>query len=338
MAILYSRAPTRISFAGGGTDVPAIAKRIGGCVTSVAISRYVYATLESRSDKKISMRSIKFDGSELRVTADTSLMRYDGRLDLIKSVVEELGQGCGFDITVISEVPEHSGLGASASAYAALIALFDARYKLCMTKKDIAELSFRLETEKLKNNVGKQDQYAACYGGLNFIRFSKKMDVTVSPIKTNTETLMHLEKNLALLYTVKRQKSAGAVIRKQAERFSKGGDALRGFLATKELGEQACRALRKNDLGEFGKIMGLVWEHKKKFSPETTNPLIERMHKTAVQNGAYGGKISGAGGGGCGFWFCKDGKKNRVVAELEKLGAKTLNFKFDFEGVKTWKP
>lgn len=329
--ILYSRAPTRISFAGGGTDVPEIASRIGGCVTSVAISRYVYASLKPRRDKKITIRSIKMDGSEELLTINSSI-EYDGRLDLVKSVVEALSRD-GFDITIMSEVPEHSGLGSSASAYVALIALFNDYYKLGMAKKDIAEMSFRLETDKLKNRVGKQDQYAACYGGLNFMEFARDISVKITPVKTAPSTLLELEKNIALLHVAERAKSAGEVIRDQTKKFSSNKEP---FLKTKQLGEKARMSLEHNDLKEFGSVMALVWRYKKKFSAGATNPLIESIYGAAIKNGAYGGKISGAGGGGCGFWFCRDGTKNRVVAELSKLGAKPLDFKFDFEGVKTW--
>ncbi len=332
--MLCSRAPTRISFAGGGTDIPDIAKRIGGCATSAAISRYIYATLEPRKDRNIRIRSVKFGGSEENIVISLSRIKY-GKLDLVKSVIEELCQAGGFNITIKSEVPEHSGLGASASAYAALIALFNAYYKLGMTKRDMAELSFRLETEKLKNKVGKQDQYAACFGGLNFMEFSKDMGVNISPIKTSLVT--DLEKNIALLYIIKRAKTAGDVIKTQAKRFAGSADAMLGFAKTKELGGRAKAALEGNDIEEFGRIMALVWKYKKKFSPETTTPFIEKVYETAMKNGAYGGKISGAGGGGCGFWLCRDGTKSKVVTELEKMGAKNLDFRFDFDGVKTWK-
>ena len=334
--MICSRAPTRISFAGGGTDIPEIAMYIDGCVTSVAISRYVFASLKPRRDKRTKICYIKMDGTQTMLDMPASRIIYDGRLDLIKSVVDELGHGSGFDIVVTSEVPEHSGLGASASAYAALIALFNAYDSLGMGKKDIAELAFRLETEKLKNRVGKQDQYAACFGGLNFIEFSKDMNVRISPIKSTEKTIQGLEKNLALFYIAKREKAAGDVISAQAKNFRDKKNAMRGFLMTKELGMRAKTSLEKNNLREFGKVMGLVWKYKKKFSPETTTPLIERMHKMALANGAYGGKISGAGSGGCGFWFCREGTKNKVIKSLETMRAKRLDFSFDYEGVKTW--
>jgi len=328
--MICSRAPTRISFAGGGTDIPEIARITGGCVTSAAISRYVHATLKER-DGKTRIHSIRLDGAEAFLEIDSKIS-YDGNLDLVKSVVEELGGGRAFDITITSNVPEHSGLGASASAYAALIALFNSYYDLGLSKKDIAELSFKLETTKLKNKVGKQDQYAACYGGLNFMEFSKDMKVNVSAVKTSASTLAGLEKDIALLYVAKRQKTAGEVIESQKKSFKK-----EEFLVTKELGAKARIALEKNDLEAFGSVMSEVWGHKKRFSAETTTPLIEKMHRTAIENGAYGGKISGAGGGGCGFWFCRPGTKTKVVAALVKLGAQPLDFKFDFEGVKAWK-
>ncbi len=326
--LLCSKAPTRISFAGGGTDIPEIAAQIGGCVTSASISRYVLATLEKRGDKKISMRSVKMDGTEELVVTDK--IKYDGRLDLIKSVVEEFGVE-GVNITVTSEVPERSGLGASASAYAALISLMCIHKGVKMSRNDIAELSFRLERDKLKNRVGKQDQYAACYGGINYMEFSKDMRVDVFPIEMDESAMKELEENIALFHVTDRAKRAGDVIQSQTK------SAISYFEKTKELGMMAKEALENSDVEGFGKVMGLVWEYKRKFSADTTTPFIEAVHETAVRNGAYGGKISGAGGGGCGFWFCRRGTKQKVVSALERLGAKHLEFRFDLEGVKAWK-
>ncbi len=327
--MICSQAPTRISFAGGGTDVPEIAAQIGGCVTSAAISRYVRSSIEERSDGKTCIRSAGMDGTEEALLLDTG-WKHDGRMELVKSAIEEFGIS-GVNITIASEVPGHSGLGASASAYAALIAAFACCKNVSMSKKEIAELSFRLEREKLRNCVGKQDQYAACYGGINYMEFSRDMNVDVFPVRMIRTALAELENSIALFHVSGRAKRAGDVIRSQAGSGNKAA-----FIKTKELGAKARDALAGGDMEGFGKVMGLVWEYKRKFSPETTTPFIEKIHAAALKNGAYGGKISGAGSGGCGFWFCRPGTKDKVIAALEGMGARHLDFKFDFEGVKTW--
>ncbi len=327
--IIRGRAPTRISFAGGGTDLPEIAKSIGGCVTSAAIANYVHGTLKEREDGKLVISSV-FPGKTEKEVADAENIVYNGQLDLVKSVAEELNKDAlGFDITISTDAPRHSGLGASAAAYATVIALFDRFYSLKMSRKDIAELSFRLEREKLKNRVGKQDQYAVVFGGLNFMEFSADMNVTISPVKAGKDTISELERRLALFYIAERKKTSGASIKEQVN------SSLDGFEKTKELGLLAKNALEKNDLGKFGDVMATVWKYKKMFGGITTD-FIDVIYDLAVEAGAYGGKVSGAGGGGCGFWFCRPGKKDSVIKALESKGAKNIPFSFDFEGAKAW--
>lgn len=333
--MIKSRAPARISFAGGGTDLPEIAKEIGGCVTSVAITRYVYGSLKERNDNKISIKSISPDGEEKLELDLKEEIRYDGKLDLIKSVIEEFSVNRGFDIVLSTDIPSHSGLGASAAAFVATIGLFNHYYKGSMSKKDIAELAFRLEIEKLKNRVGKQDQYASVFGGLNCIEFKKDMSVKITALKINNDVLSELEKNLLLFYISKREKTSGETIAKQTKSFANGKtNVMEGFRKTKELGIEARKSLENGDLVAFGKVMPRVWKYKKLFG-SVTNPFIEDIYNTAIRNGAYGGKISGAGGGGCGFWFCKQGKADQVKKALEKRGAKNISFRFDFNGLKT---
>lgn len=328
--ILHSRAPTRISFAGGGTDLPEIAKVMGGCVTSAAITKYVYGNMKERGDKKLVITS-QSSNKEEKETTDALKIEYNGHLDLIKSVAEELNiDKKGFEIALSNDLPRHSGLGVSAAAYAAVIALFDKFYNLGMTKKDIAELSFRLETEKLKNHVGKQDQYAVVFGGLNFMEFGRDMQVGIKQLKTNENTVKGLENGLALFYIAEREKTAGSAISNQVKSGS-----LEGFRKTKELGLKVKEALERDDLEKFGHVMAMIWKYKKMFGGVTTK-FIDEIYESALEAGAYGGKISGAGGGGCGFWFCKPHKKQSVIEALEKKGAVHIPFSFDFEGVKVW--
>jgi D-glycero-alpha-D-manno-heptose-7-phosphate kinase len=334
--MINSRAPTRISFAGGGTDLPEIAEKIGGCVTSVAINRYVYGSLKERADDIITIKSIssgKEEKTELKVTEK---IVYDGRLDLIKSVIENFSVDRGFDIILKTDVPPHSGLGASAAAFAAVIGLFNYYYKKGMSKKDIAELAFKLEIKKLKNRVGKQDQYASVFGGFNYLEFERNMSVKLVPLNIKKNIISELEKNLLLFYIAEREKTAGETVASQASAFTKGElGTMKGFRKTKELGSEAKEALENSDLKLFGEILSKVWGYKKMFGG-VTNPFIEDLYQTAVRNGAYGGKVSGAGGGGCGFWFCKPGKTEQVKKALEERGAKNIAFGFDFEGLKVW--
>jgi D-glycero-alpha-D-manno-heptose-7-phosphate kinase len=334
--MIKSRAPARISFAGGGTDLPEIAKEIGGCVTSVAISKYVYGSLKERDDNVISITSISPDKEEKLELDSKKKIVYGGKLDLIKSVIEKFKVNRGFDIVISTDIPSHSGLGVSSAAFVATIGLFNHYYKRSMSKKDIAELAFALEVKKLKNRVGKQDQYASSFGGLNYIEFKKDMSVNITPLKISKDTLSELEKNILLFYISKREKTAGETIANQTSSFTEGKlDVMEGFRKTKELGIETRRSLEGGNLKLFGDVMAKVWEYKKLFGGVTT-PFIEDIYNTAIRNGAYGGKISGAGGGGCGFWFCRPGKAENVKKALEEKSAKNIPFSFDFDGLKTW--
>lgn len=324
--MITSIAPTRISFAGGGTDLPEIAGKIGGYVTSAAISRHVRVSLKERSDEKICISSVG-PGIKEKTVASAGKIAYGGKSDLIKSVAEELNvKKKGFDISLVSEVPRHSGLGASGSAFVAVIGAFNHFYNIGMDKKEMAELAFGLERDKLKNKVGRQDQYAAAFGGINFMEFGKRMKIT--PVKTSKETIACLERNIVLVQVSGRGR-AGSIIAKQVGSFSENKE---WFVRTKELGMGAKNALESGNMEEFGRILDEAWECKKMFG-SVTNDFIDKIYETAVRSGAYGGKISGAGGGGCGFFFCRHGRKNNVIAALEKLGARNIPFAFDFHGL-----
>jgi D-glycero-alpha-D-manno-heptose-7-phosphate kinase len=222
LEMIVSRSPTRISFAGGGTDLPEVVRKIGGCVTSVAINKYVYGSLKERNDDMIKIKSV-FSGKEEKAELKAGeKIVYDGRLDLIKSVLEEFSVDRGFDIALRTDIPPHSGLGASAAAFSAAIALFDYYYRRDMTKHEIAELAFRLEIEKLKNRVGKQDQYASAFGGLNFMEFKKDMSVEITPLGIDKKTVSELEQNVLLFYIAEREKTAGETVAKQTAAFTKG--------------------------------------------------------------------------------------------------------------------
>ncbi len=326
--MIRSWAPTRISFAGGGTDIPEIAEKIGGCVTSAAINKYTCVELKKRSDNKICISSVGIDGRQEKTRVTAGKITYNGRLDLAKAVTEELNiEKKGFDIAVKSSVPRHSGLGASGSAFVALIGAFSRFYNISMDRKEIAEIAFRLEREKLKNRVGRQDQYAAAFGGLNFMEFGKRVKIT--PLKIGKETLLELEKNIIVVEIAKRRKTAGDVVASQIKSFSVNEGH---FRKTRELGIRVKQVLESGDLEEFGSVISDAWECKKMFGGVTTD-FIDRVYETAVKNGAYGGKLSGAGGGGCGFFFCRHGKKRSVKKSLERLGVKNIPFSFDFHGL-----
>lgn len=334
--IVRSRAPTRVSFAGGGTDVPPYCDDRGGCVVSAAINRYAYSTLETRGDQEIHIESgdilkkIKF--------ADTDSITYNNELDILKAAVKRMNSTkMGLNLFMKTNVPPSSGLGGSAAAFVSLVGLFDHLGGKRMTRYEIANIAYRLEREELKILGGKQDQYASAFGGINFIEF-KDGNVIVNPLKLSNETRFELEKHLLLAYTGDRKVShSGDIISGQTKSVSeKNKNVLEAHDKYKELALKVRDALKSGDLNGFGNLIHRAWEIKKSFSTKITNKKIDDIYSFARENGALGGKISGAGGGGFMMFFCEPNKEHTLSMRLEEIGIRTMPFAFDFEGLQTW--
>lgn len=334
--IIRSRAPTRISFAGGGTDVPPYSDEKGGCVVSAAINRYAYSTLESRNDQEIHIESgdlfkkIKF--------SDVDSIIYNNELDILKAAVKRMNsRKMGLNLFMKTDIPHGSGLGGSASAFVSLVGLFDHLDGKKMTSYEIAEIAHKLEREELKIPGGRQDQYAAVFGGINFIEFKKDF-VRVNSLKMSKDSQLELEKHLILAYLGERKASSGGdIIADQTKSISSGkNDVVAAHDKYKELALEVKDVLRAGDLMKFGELLHEGWETKKKFSSMISNSRIDEVYDFARKNGAVGGKLSGAGGGGFIMFFCEPNKEHNLTAKLEQIGVRTLPFAFDFEGLQTW--
>jgi len=334
--IIRSRAPTRISFAGGGTDVPPYCDEKGGCVISAAINRYAYSTLETRNDQEIHIES----GDFLKRLKFTKMddITYNNELDVLKAAVKRMSlEGEGLNLFMKTNVPPGSGLGGSASAFVSLIGLFDHLKGKKMTNYEIANLAHKLEREELKILGGKQDQYAASFGGINFIEF-KDGHVIVNPLKIKDETKFELEKHLLLAYTGDRDVSnSGDIISDQTKSVANNeSNVLEAHDKYKELALEVRDVLKSGDLNTFGNLIHKAWEIKKSFSGKITNKRINDLYDFARKNGAIGGKISGAGGGGFMMFFCEPNKEHNLTMKLEEKGFRTMPFAFDFDGLQTW--
>ncbi|MBI5061144.1 MAG: GHMP kinase [Candidatus Aenigmarchaeota archaeon] len=345
--IIRSRAPVRISFGGGGTDVPPYCDEHGGCVVSAAINRFSYATLEPRNDGEIEIESGDFL-KKLRF-GSVDEMTYNNELDLLKAAIKKINTtNMGLNIFLRSNVPPKAGLGGSASCFVALIGLFNHMRMNNMTNYEIAELAHKLEREELHIAGGKQDQYAAVFGGINYIEFGKGW-VRVNPLKMKKDHILELEKNLVLAYVGDRPKEdvtreyitgkiktddiIGDQVRSIVDRKESVIDAMD---KTKEIAQEMRRCLMIGDFLGFGELMHKAWEEKKKFSKMVSNPYIDDLYALARKHGAIGGKITGAGGGGFMLFLCEPNKEQIVSEQLEKAGAKTMDFAFDFDGLQTW--
>jgi len=334
--LLRAKAPLRVSFAGGGTDVAPFPQQQGGAVLSATIDRYAYGSLCSRSDGQIRIESVDYGMSVDFPAGQPPVL--DGKLDLVKAVIQRLsgGETGGYDIVLQSNAPPGSGLGSSSTVMVTLIGLLKERYVLPLSDYDVAQLAFTVEREDLGIKGGLQDQYAATFGGFNYIEFEADR-VIVNPLRIRDDIVNELEHNLLLCYTGITRASTG-IIEDQTSRFTaREDDALEGLRMQKQLAVDMKSALLRSELTRFGELLGSAWEYKKRMSPKITNAHIDEAYELALSEGAIGGKITGAGGGGYLLLYCDFRRKHRVAQALGKMGVTVADFAFARNGLTTWR-
>jgi D-glycero-alpha-D-manno-heptose-7-phosphate kinase len=334
--LIRAKAPLRIGFAGGGTDVPPFPQREGGCVLSATVNRYSYGTLRPKDDNQISIESVDFGLSLNYAVRDE--MIYDGKLDLVKAAIRRLqgGKERGFELFLRSDAPPGSGLGSSSSLMVTLVGLLKEFQGIPMTDYEIAELAYVIERKDVGIEGGMQDQYAATFGGCNFIEFLGDQ-VIVNPLRLSPDVVNELEHNLLLCFTGRTHVS-GHIIEDQTARYERGEAAnLEGLRRQKSLASEMKNMLLQHKLHEFGQALHEAWEFKKKISPQISNPQIDALYQAARNSGAIGGKLSGAGGGGFMLFYCAFERKHEVAETLKKMGCAISDFSFDFHGMQTWR-
>lgn len=339
--IIRSKAPLRISFSGGGTEVSPYKDEYGGVVLSATIDKYAYGSLRARDDRQIAVTSLDYD-----IVAKYNLdeeMTYDGELDLVKAVIKNknLNKGFekGYDVFIHSDAPPGSGLGSSSTMVVALIGLLKHLQRLPLTNYEIANLAYHIEREDLGIKGGMQDQYAAAFGGFNFIEFGRGpglSNVVVNPLRIETSVINELEYRLLLCYTGRTRLSAN-IISSQVESYTKKEtEVMDAMEELKKITVELKNALLQARLDDFGRLLHEAWINKKKMARQITNTTIDALYEAARQHGALGGKILGAGGGGYLLLYCAFDKKHIVAEELEKLGGQVVEFTFDHHGLQTW--
>ena len=335
-ARIRAKAPLRLSFAGGGTDVSPFLEREGGCVLSATISRYSWGTLSPREDGQIHLESA--DLGALFYFDTRSNLVYDGKMDLAKAAIRTLsGQDSeGFDLFLQTDAPPGSGLGSSSSLVVNMIGLLREFKALPLTEYEMADLAYQIERKQLSIRGGMQDQYASVFGGFNFIEFHAD-HVIVNPLRINRDSANELEHNLLLCYTGKPRTTDG-IIQDQVGRYEQSEDAaLEGLRKQKTLAVEMKNLLLQRRLDDFGALLDTAWQYKKKMSPKISNPHIDSMYEEARRHGALGGKITGAGGGGYLLLYCEYEKKHKVAEALRKIGGQPTEFGFEFHGLQTWR-
>ena len=335
--MVRARTPLRLSFGGGGTDVSPYSDTRGGCVLNATISRYVYATLVPKSERSIGFRS--FDYGTVVYWTQEEHFKFDGQMDLVKGVLKRFEldkfRADGFDLFVHADAPPGSGLGSSSTFTVALIGLFRELLGLSITSEGMAGLAYDIERNEIGIKGGRQDQYAAAYGGFNFMEFHGD-ETVVTPLRLSEYLINELEYNLILCFTGSRESQP--IIESQMESAkNEEADAMAAMDQVKAIAYEMKKALLAYDLDRFGDLLNEGWLQKKKMAKGITTPRIDELYSEARKAGAIGGKITGAGGGGHLLLYCPFNKRHIVRERLTELGTSVTDFRFDPVGMQTWR-
>lgn len=336
--IIRSKAPLRLGLAGGGTDVSPFSDLYGGVILNATINMYAYATIEPTDDGKIVFESpAHYLREEFESTEE---LHPEGFFILHKGIYNRIvrqftKKPLSFKISSFVDAPAGSGLGTSSTLVVALLGAFAEWLKLPLGEYDIAHLAYQIERNDLAMAGGKQDQYAATFGGINFMEFHGEK-VIVNPLRIRQRYMDELAHNLVLYYTETSRVSAKIIENQQKNVHAKNQQSIEAMHKLKEQAIQMKEVLLKGDIDSIGKILDFGWKFKKMMASGITNQMIDNLYETAIAHGATGGKISGAGGGGFMFFYCPFNTRYKVIDELGKFGGQSKRYEFTHEGLKTW--
>lgn len=322
--MIVTRSPLRITLGGGGTDLPSYYQQHGGFLISAAINKYVYITIHETFVEHL---IIKY--SELETVNDISDIKHP----IIKEALKLLDvKNLSLEISSMADIPAGTGLGSSGSFCTALLRALNQYKRKVLSPAQIAEQACHIEIDLLKEPVGKQDQYIAAVGGITVFEFNKDGSVKYYPLSVDKETLYNLEDNLMMFFTGFSRKASSILADQDKKSKSNDSDMINNLHYVKDLGIRSFEALEGGDLIKFGQLMNEHWQHKRKRSQGMSNAKIDEWYDVAMKNGAVGGKLIGAGGGGFLMFYTEDKKKLRHA--MTEQGLTEVRFKFDFEGTK----
>jgi len=350
-SVIRARAPVRIDFGGGWTDVALFTEESKGFVVNAAIDIYSYVTVRKLPAKEIltnaygykhkemgENRAVKIYSADFDIyeeAEDIKQLEYNGNIDLTKAAIRQMDIGGGLEIITRSNAPAGSGLGMSASMGVALIGALSAFKGLPLLPYEFAEQASLIERKELGILGGKQDHYASALGGISFMEFSGEY-VKVSKLQLSRDVMLELEKSLVLCYTGKSRLS-GDIHRKVREAYQgeepKTRQALRNL---KVIAQEMKNVLLGGDLKAFGQLLNKNWQNQKALHPSVTNEQIDEIFNVVMTNGALGGKACGAGGGGCLLFYAQPDCEHLVRRKLEEMRVSVIDFNFEFEGLQTW--
>ncbi|WP_121355000.1 GHMP family kinase ATP-binding protein [Flavisolibacter nicotianae] len=337
--IYRSKAPLRIGLAGGGTDVSPYSDMYGGAILNATISLYAQATIEPLDEQKIIL--VANDRNEQAIFDFAPQLPLNGHLDLLKGVYNCIQKDYGipqkgFRLSTFVDAPAGSGLGTSSTLAVAIIGAFAEMLRLPLGEYDVAHYAYQIERAYLKWAGGKQDQYAATFGGVNFMEFYEDDKVIVNPLRIRQEYLFELENNLVLYYTSTSRESAKIIEEQSKNVLDKNEQSVEAMHQLKQQAQMMKEALLKGKLHQFGEILDYGYQQKRKMARGISNPLMEELYETAKKSGATGGKISGAGGGGFMIFYCPGTTKYSVIESLKSFGGHHKAYQFVEHGLKTW--
>ncbi len=337
--IFRSKAPLRIGLAGGGTDVSPYSDEFGGAILNATISLNAYASIEPTAEKGITIEAL--DRKEIQHFDSINNLPLDGTLDLLKGVYNRIQNDyniplANFKLSTFVDAPAGSGLGTSSTLVVAIIGAFVEMLKLPLGDYDIAHYAYDIERKDLQLAGGKQDQYAATFGGVNFMEFYNNDKVIVNPLRIRSEYLSELENNLILYFTATSRESATIIKEQQKNVANKNEKSIDAMHQLKEQAKMMKEALLKGKLNEIGQILDYGFQQKRQMAHNISNSNIENVYEAAKKAGATGGKISGAGGGGFMIFYCPGNTRYKVMETLNTFGGVVRPYSFTKNGLKTW--
>ena len=322
--MIITRSPLRVSLGGGGTDLPSYYREHGGFLVAAAIDKYVYITLHRTFAQELIVKYSRLERVTSIDDVEHPIVREALRLVRLESP--------HLEITSMADIPSGTGLGSSGSFTTALLKALHGHQKSLVSPAELAEQACDIEINKLGEPIGKQDQFIAAIGGITAFTFHRDGRVEYRPVRISEDTLFDLEDNLLLFFTGY-SRAAGSILQDQKNRSEKHDPAMLDNLHfTKDLGMQSLAALESANLGEFARLMDVHWRHKRSRSAGMSNDRINQWYEQAMANGALGGKLIGAGGGG--FLMFYAGDKARLRRAMRQAGLQEVRFRFDFEGAK----
>ncbi len=327
--MFIARSPMRISLAGGGTDLAAYYTRYDGMVVSTAINKFFYVTISTGEDEELQV--ISADYRSLFHHSPYEDLFWNGDLALPKAILHHFGVRRGLNLFIASEVPPGTGLGSSSSAAVALIHAFSTLLEQPLNRQELAELASMIEIEKMRMPIGKQDQYASAFGGLNTITFTSE-GVRVEPLQMPPDAKKTLEQRLLLFFTGSSRESTSILKHQRAATEQHEASVLQALHAIKGMAQEVRLCLEKGELEEFARLLDYSWQEKRRLAPNLSNGAIDGYYALARKHGALAGKITGAGGGGFLLLYCPEPQQPTVTRVLEEQGLKRMRFHFEPQG------